>query len=112
MDKTIKYQKAIITVLNEFAEFWRSSRGVRNQVVADTTNHIYQLNMFGWQNGKVYVHLVAFHIEIIEGKVWIHQNNTEAMIADELVEKGIAKEDIVLGFLYESDRADAHYAAA
>ena len=41
-------------------------------------------------------HLVAFNIEIIDGKVWIHQNNTEAMIADELVEKGTAKEDFAL----------------
>lgn len=112
MDKTIKYENIIIALLHEFAEFWRSSRGVKNQVVADKENHIYQLNMFGWQNGKVYVHLVAFHIEIIEGKVWIHQNNTEAMIADELIEKGIAREDIVLGFLHERDRADALYTVA
>jgi XisI protein len=112
MDKTIKYENVIIALLHEFAEFWRSSRGVKNQVVADKENHIYQLNMFGWQNGKVYVHLVAFHLEIIDGKVWIHQNNTEAMIADELIEKGIAREDIVLGFLHERDRDYAHYAAA
>lgn len=112
MDKTIKYQDAIITLLHEFAEFWRSSRGVKNQVVADKENHIFMLNMFGWQNGKVYVHLVAFHLEIIDGKVWVHQNNTEAMIADELVEKGIAEKDIVLGFLHERDRAYSHFAVA
>jgi hypothetical protein len=110
--KTAKYEKAIITVLNEFADFWRSSRGVKNQVVIDKGNHVYLLNIFGWQNGESYVHTIAFHIQIIDGKVWIHQNNTEAMIADELIEKGVAKEDIVLGFLHEMDRAYSGFATA
>jgi hypothetical protein len=112
MDKTLKYQEAIITLLREFAEFWKSSKGVKNQVIADKENHIYQLNMFGWQESQMYIHLVAFHLEIIQGKVWIHQNNTEAMIADELMEHGIAREDIVLGFLQEQDRAYSGFAVA
>ncbi len=112
MDKILKYQEAIITLLHEFSDFWRSSRGVKNQVSIDKEQHIYQLNIFGWQNGKRYVHLVAFHFEIIDGKVWIHQNNTEAMIADELIEKGIAKEDIVLGFVEPEARQYSGFAVA
>ncbi len=112
MDKTLKYQKIIIDLLNEFSEFWQSKRGVKNQVMADKDNHIYQLTMFGWQNGKRYVHLIAFHLEIINGKIWIHQNNTEAMIADELMEKGVAREDIVLGFIEPEARVYSGFAAA
>lgn len=112
MDKTLKYQEAIITLLHEFSDFWRSTKGVKNQIVVDKENHIYQLNIFGWQQGKRYVHLVAFHLEIIDDKVWIHQNNTEAMIADELIEKGIKRDDIVLGFIEPEARQYSGFAAA
>ncbi len=67
---------------------------------------------FGWQNEETYTHLLCFHIEIINGKVWIHENNTEALIADELIEKGIASEDIVLGFIESDVRTSQHLAAA
>jgi XisI protein len=99
MDKTIKYQKAILDLFQEYDEFWGHSGGLENRIVADTKRNAYVLISFGWQNDEKYTHLLCFHVEIINGKVWIHENNTEAMIADELVEKGVAKEDIVLGFL-------------
>ena len=47
MDKTLKYQEAIITLLHEFSDFWRTSKGIKNQVAVDKENHIYQLNIFG-----------------------------------------------------------------
>jgi hypothetical protein len=49
---------------------------------------------------------------MIDTKVWIHQNNTQYLIADELIEKGVAQEDIVLGFLSEQDRAYSGFAVA
>jgi hypothetical protein len=112
MDKTLKYHEAITQLLYEFSDFWHTSQGTKNQVVIDKENHIYQLNIFGWQKGKRYVHVVAFHLEIIDGKVWVHQNNTEAMIADELMEKGVAKEDIVLGFVEPEARQYSGFATA
>ena len=37
------------------------------------------------------------HIDIKDGKIWIQRNMTEADLAQELVEMGVAQEDIVLG---------------
>jgi hypothetical protein len=37
------------------------------------------------------------HLDIKDGKIWIQRNMTEMDIAAELVEKGVAREDIVLG---------------
>lgn len=51
-----------------------------------------------------YIYLVAFHLAIIAGKVWIYQNNTDVLIADELEAQGIAKADMVLGFVPEKAR--------
>jgi hypothetical protein len=37
-------------------------------------------------------------IDIKNGKIWIQLNNTELDIGQALVEKGVPKEDIVIGF--------------
>ena len=37
------------------------------------------------------------HIDIIDGQVWIQANNTDRLIAEELVAAGIPAESIVLG---------------
>jgi hypothetical protein len=37
------------------------------------------------------------HFDIKAGQVWIQQNMTDVDVAEELVEMGVLKEDIVLG---------------
>ena len=37
------------------------------------------------------------HIDIIDGQVWIQANNTDRLIAEELVAAGIPAKSIVLG---------------
>jgi hypothetical protein len=41
---------------------------------------------------------VVLHIDIIDGKIWIQQDGTELGSANELVELGVPRQDIVLGF--------------
>ena len=38
------------------------------------------------------------HLDVREGMIWVQVDNTEPGIADELVELGIPKDKIVLGF--------------
>jgi hypothetical protein len=99
-------------LLNEFIAFWQNGDGVERKVLYDEASKTYTLISYGWQDKKRYLHGTAFHLQIIGTKVWIHQNNTEAMITDELIEKGVAREDIVLGFLPERDRAYSGFAVA
>lgn len=39
------------------------------------------------------------HLDIINNKIWIQLNNTELDVDQALVEMGVPKEDIVIGFL-------------
>jgi XisI protein len=112
MDKTIKYQHAILELFKEYDKFWGHSGGLQNRIIADTQQNAFVMIAFGWQNEESYVHLLCFHIEIINGKVWVHENNTEAMIVNELVEKGVAEEDIILGFIESEASIYQHLAAA
>jgi hypothetical protein len=112
MGTTVKYEKAIIELLEEYAAFWDTEESIKNHIIIDNERKRYQLVIIGWRNDSRFVHSVAFYIEIQNGKVWIHQNNTQALIADELVEKGVAKEDIVLGFVAPSLRSASGFAIA
>lgn len=112
MDKVIKYQNAIISLFNEYNDFWGNADGLNNHIIADKERNDFAMITTGWQNPNKYAHLLCFHISIIDGKVWIHENNTEAMIADELVEKGISPKDIVLGFVEHETRAYSGFAVA
>ncbi len=89
----------ILQLLEEYAAikspFWPD---VENQIVADTTRNHYQLVRIGWDEKKNFVHYVVFHFDLIDGKIWIQANNTDRKIADELVEMGVQRSDIVLGF--------------
>ena len=49
---------------------------------------------------------------IKSGKIWIQQNMTEIRVAQELVNRGIAKTDIVLGFQAPEMREYTDYATA
>jgi hypothetical protein len=112
MDKIVKYQNAIISLFQEYDDFWGNSNGLKNHIIIDKERNSFAMVTMGWQNPNSYAHLLCFHIEIIDGKIWIHENNTEAMIADELVEKGVARKDIVLGFVEPVARAYSGYAVA
>lgn len=48
--------------------------------------------------GRARAHSCSVHVDIKDGKVWIQWNGTEDDLAQELVELGVPKTDIVIGF--------------
>ena len=53
------------------------------------------------------------HFDVkVDGKVWIQLNDTEMLVADEIVDRGIAKEDVVLGYKPDYMRPFTGFAAA
>lgn len=113
MEKLKKYEAMILALLEEYARDWnKGDKSIRSQVIADKENNHYQLIRIGWKNDQDYIHNCVFHLEIIDEKVWIQENRTDILIAEELVASGIPKQDIVLGLLPPSLRADSEYAAA
>ena len=97
MDRILKYQNAIITLLQEYADYYNGGNDVRHYVIKDKESHHYQLIAMGFKN-DLFIHSCLFHFDIIDKKVWLQVNETEHLIADELIEKGVPKMDIVLGF--------------
>ena len=112
MDKVNQYQQIICDFLKEYAAIKKSlTPNVKAETLIDKDNHHYQLIAIGWHNNR-FVYTIAFHLDIINDKIWIQQNNSDILIADELVERGVAKSDIVLGFLSEKARSHSGFALA
>lgn len=84
-------------LLNNYANIPASDTAdIHHEVVFDTKHHRYLLLSLGWLKGRR-VHHVVMHIDIIDEQVWIQANNTDRLIAEELVEAGIPPQSIILG---------------
>ncbi len=77
----------------------------------DSDSDQYAILSEGWDQQRHH-HGCLIHIEIRNGKVWIQRDGTEDGVATELVEAGIAKSDIVLGFHEPSVRPHTGFAIA
>lgn len=99
MNKIEKYQDLIITFLEDYKSTGKlaNSPDVEAQIIIDKKNNHFQFLRIGWQ-GRKYVFAPIFHFDIKNGKIWIQRNNTEYEVVDFLMERGVPKEDIVLGF--------------
>lgn len=95
--ESLNYQQIIIDLLKKHSHHQRNEDSVESQLVFDTTNHHYQLLFTGWQ-GEKRVYGCPIHIDLKDGKIWIQQDFTEVGIAQQLLERGVPKSDIVLGF--------------
>ncbi len=110
MDKLTAYRNCIQQILQRYQEYNKSQDEVETEVVTDREHDHYQLVHIGWRN-KRRVYGCVFHLDIKDGKIWIQYNGTEHHLAEELVELGVAKDDIVLGFHSPSRRKFTEYAA-
>ncbi|MEZ4849172.1 MAG: XisI protein [Bacteroidia bacterium] len=66
-------------------------------MIFDTENNHFLLMDIGWDKDRFF-HDCVFHLDIKDGKIWLQQNWTDADIAGELVDTGVPKSDIVIGF--------------
>lgn len=65
----------------------------------------------GW-HGSRRVHHVWAHLEVRDGRIWIHEDGTEEGIANLLVAAGISRDRIVLAFYAPALRSATEFAAA
>lgn len=97
MENLAKYRKAIRQLLTDRASVGDNYQpGIESQLIFDTEHDRYQLLDVGWEELKR-IYNCFIHIDIKDGKIWIQRNMTESDLAQELVEMGVPKEDIVLG---------------
>jgi hypothetical protein len=75
-----------------------ANAAARSEAVFDRGRDRYLLVDIGWR-GSERIHGALVHVDITpDGRFWIQYDGTEYGIANELVEAGVPREHIVLGF--------------
>ncbi len=111
MDKVSNYRGIIEQILAQHAEQTPSHGQIETIPVFDERNDNYMVVDVGWdRTGRV--HAVILHLHLQQGKVWIELDGTEEGIAQELLDAGIPKQDIVLAFYRPERRKLTEFAAA
>lgn len=94
MEKLEKYRQIVHDLLNSHAT--NNDSEIESQIICDTKNDHYQLLDIGWQ-GYQRIYACYIHIDIKDNKIWIQHNMTEADLGQELMDKGVPAQDIILG---------------
>ncbi|GAB4209004.1 MAG: hypothetical protein Fur006_68370 [Coleofasciculaceae cyanobacterium] len=103
MDRLTQYRTWVKQVLTYHSQFKSSYGEIEEYVFFDEERDRYQLFSAGWEQGRR-VFGCTIHIDIIDGKLWIQHDGTEEGVANELVELGVPKQDIVLAYHTPSAR--------
>ena len=111
-DKTARYRAAIKDIMTRLAASQYAGESIRDRAIFDAEHDSYAVIAEGWGRDEERVHFTVADLEIVNGKVWIHADNTDIVIARKLEERGIPKSDIVLGFRAPEVRAETEYAVA
>ena len=112
MAKLDRYRNAVQQALLNYAQMrsgTSSNSELELQTLFDTQHDHYQLVYVGWYKSKR-VYGPILHLDIKDEKIWLQLNTTADDITLDLMELGIAKDDIVLWFHAPSMRQFTEFA--
>lgn len=111
MDKLATYREFVRTLLSRYTGRDVTDESVEVQLILDSERDHYQWMNVGWR-GSTRVYHCIMHFDIKDGKIWLQENMTDQDPAEELVEMGVPREDIVLGLQPPHKRPYTDYGVA
>ena len=109
MEKLDRYRQIIKRVLTEYSQIKPSYGEVEVYTSFDEKGDRYQVIRAGWNKHRR-IYGSSIHIDLKDDKIWIQYDGTEIGIANELVDQGVPKQDIVLAFHEPSARKYTEFA--
>ena len=103
MDKLDNYREIIKKIIYEYGTHKPANGQIDVEIVIDTERDHYEVIHVGW-DGIRRVCGSVIHIDIINDKIWIQYDGCSQPVAETLLEAGITKDMIVLGFHPEEVR--------
>lgn len=113
MDKLNHYRNLIKQVLAPYVEVSRQQArpGVEELFLTDDEHGHYLWLSLGWFKGER-LNSPIVYLRLKDGKIWLEEDWTDLGIADQLLEAGVPKEDIVLALHAPELRQYTEFAAA
>lgn len=91
------YRQYLREILTKYAQYSPPQTDMETHTIFDQEGDHYQVVTVGWEDGyRMYGCLI--HADIKNGKIWIQYDGTEYSIANELIDRGVPKQDIVLAY--------------
>jgi XisI protein len=97
VDKLESYRSIVTELLTKYSQYKPSYGQVEIEQIFDREHDRYLLLAIGWNQQKR-IYGTTIHLDIRDEKIWIQQNTTEFDLASDLVEMGVPKQDIAIGF--------------
>ncbi len=99
MDQLTEYRPIITETLRQIADHANRnpSDDIRTNIIFDPISDQYLLLDAGWTPKKRMRSIVAY-VRVIDGKIWVEEDWTDYGVANYLVDAGVPKHTIVLGF--------------
>jgi hypothetical protein len=112
MEKLEKYGLAAVNVLKDYVSE-KVINNVEEHLITDFQHGHFQVLRTGWIAESDFKMGIILHFQLkSDGKIWILANYTEDDVAQALVDEGVLKSDIVLGFQPSYIRPYSGYAVA
>ncbi len=113
MDKVKKYKTIVRKMVEDIGKLGSSSYDdIETQIITDDEHGHYLLYSSGWVNqSRTYGCYV--HVDVKpDGKVWLQHDGTNLVVGQELLNKGVSKKDLVVGFEPPIYRKETGFAVA
>ncbi len=104
MDTTTHYREIVKQVILKYAKLRPSHGDIRLDAVFDETYNRYALMQVGWDRGRR-IRGNLIYVTLQDGKVYVEYDGIEHGITQDLIDKGIPSESMVLAFLPETQNA-------
>ena len=95
MDKLAKYRKIVKRIVDHYGQFQASVGDIQTYAICNEKTDNYLLLDVGWQPNGRRQHAMPLHIRIKDSKVWLEWDGTDQEIAQQLIDAGIAEDDII-----------------
>ncbi|MEC4805267.1 MAG: XisI protein [Jaaginema sp. PMC 1079.18] len=111
MDNLSEYRHKIKTLLSQYISVEKPPENWESQLIYDEQGEHYLWMKVGWEDSKR-IYYSVIHLDIKEGKIWLQKNATDLNPAEDLIELGIPRENIVLGLQPPFKRPYTNYGVA
>ena len=112
MDTVVKHKNLVRKLLLEVADRFRESNRWEILEAFDEEHGQYLLFTDGWQ-GEKREYGCFLHVEVKDnGRIWIRRDGTDLDFGQQLLDKGVLKSDLVLGFHSPRMREQSDFAVA
>jgi len=109
--ETLEKRQLIENILREHTRVPYAHGDIRLETVFDRTSDRYLVMLVGW-DGILRVHGCLIHVDLLDGKFWVQRDGTEYGVARQLLDAGVLREQIVIGFHPPELRAVGEVAVA